>query len=307
METFTIITENDISQWNDITGKIYHFPSKYRQLLTPGTKIIYYKGGIKDKSFSKTRMSDEPHYFGMGEIGKVWKDKENKKQYFGEIINYTCFNKAIPFKKSNGEYIEKIPQSKSSNYWRDGVREISKDIYDAIISLANLNNHDLKNHSSTPKLKLVPENILKAYNSGEKKVSDLNKSTNHYSKNSKEIGDKGEEYVYEYLQRTLSEEEVKTIKWHANIGETPGYDISYTNKENKLIAIEVKSTTGISFKNCIMTVNEINAAKQIKENYYIYLVADCMGSSPKLNIINNPTTDNRFKIEPLSFNLYLEE
>jgi putative restriction endonuclease len=48
---YVIITENDISEWDDKTGIKYHFPSKYRSILTEDTKIIYYKGGVKDKSF----------------------------------------------------------------------------------------------------------------------------------------------------------------------------------------------------------------------------------------------------------------
>ncbi|WP_196888432.1 DUF3883 domain-containing protein [Aureivirga sp. CE67] len=297
---FTIITENDISQWNDETGSIYHFPKKYLKHLQPGTKIIYYKGRIKDNSYLKSRLSKDPHYFGFGEIGNIWKDGNNEKNYFAEIINYIPFTKAVSFKVENGSYIEIIPQNKKSNYWRDGVRSTSKEVYHKIISLAE-NNY----FTDEDCLNLVEENILKPYPKGIKKISESKINTGNYNINLKSIGDKGENHVLNYLKKNLTSNEKKTLKWHANIGETPGYDISFYNNNSELIAIEVKSTTGKVFKNFIMTINEINAAKKIKENYFIYLVSDCMSKSPKLNILKNPTIDNNFNFEPVSFNVSL--
>lgn len=45
----TVIVENDISQWDDLTGEVYHFPKRYKDLLLTGEKVIYYKGRMKDK------------------------------------------------------------------------------------------------------------------------------------------------------------------------------------------------------------------------------------------------------------------
>jgi putative restriction endonuclease len=64
-----VLVENDVSAWQDETGVKYHFPKKYARLIQPGTKFVYYKGRLKDKSFSKERLSDDPHYFGSGVIG----------------------------------------------------------------------------------------------------------------------------------------------------------------------------------------------------------------------------------------------
>jgi len=47
----TVITENDESEWGDETGTLYHFPKRYRKNLEPGTRLIYYKGRIKNKVF----------------------------------------------------------------------------------------------------------------------------------------------------------------------------------------------------------------------------------------------------------------
>ncbi|WP_406874901.1 hypothetical protein [Acinetobacter baumannii] len=29
----TVIVENDISQWDDLTGEVYHFPKRYKDLM----------------------------------------------------------------------------------------------------------------------------------------------------------------------------------------------------------------------------------------------------------------------------------
>ena len=132
----TIIVENDVSQWEDRTGEVYHFPKRYRELLLPGEKVIYYKGRMNDKSFEASRLSKSPHYFGIAEIGSVISIK-NDKELLAEIINFRPFEKAVDFQK-DGEYLEKIPKSKKTNYWRDGVRKIDEDTYNAILYLANL-------------------------------------------------------------------------------------------------------------------------------------------------------------------------
>jgi len=38
--TFTIITENDVSQWDDETGTTYHFPNKH--LSTLNLSLLHY-------------------------------------------------------------------------------------------------------------------------------------------------------------------------------------------------------------------------------------------------------------------------
>lgn len=132
----TIITENDISQWDDVSGEVYHFPKRYKDLLLTGEKVIYYKGKIKDKSFESSRLSSSPHYFGIAEIGEVM-PINNDKEFLAEIINFRPFITAVEFKQ-NDQYLEIIPKNKEKNYWRDGVRRINEDTFKAIIVLANL-------------------------------------------------------------------------------------------------------------------------------------------------------------------------
>lgn len=133
-----VIVENDTSQWEDETGSVYHFPKRYQPWLTQGTEVIYYKGRIKDKVFASVRLSADPHYFGTARIGKVYPDpKSDKGDLFALIENFTPFENAVP-SKTKDVYLETIPANRVSNYWRDGVRPISQQDYDAILSLAKL-------------------------------------------------------------------------------------------------------------------------------------------------------------------------
>lgn len=133
-----VIVENDTSQWEDQTGAVYHFPKRYQTLLAQGTEVVYYKGRVKDKAFASVRLSANPHYFGKARIGKVYADSSsNKGDLFALIENFIPFESAVPA-KIDGAYMETIPGSRASNYWRDGVRLISQSDYDAILSHAKL-------------------------------------------------------------------------------------------------------------------------------------------------------------------------
>ena len=123
---YVVITENDVSQWKDNTGREYHFPKRYLKYLTKGTVIVYYKGRMKDASFALKRMTRDPHYFGIAEIGEVKQDIDSEKNdYYAEIINFKPFSYPVLAKKS-GQFIEKIPTSRLKNYWRDGVRPVPR-------------------------------------------------------------------------------------------------------------------------------------------------------------------------------------
>ena len=132
--TKCVIVENDISQWDDQTGVLYHFPKRYEKFLTPGSEVIYYKGSLKQKSYTDKRLSDLPHYFGVATIGKVFRDKSSSKgDLFATIENYKEFSEAV-LAKNGDTYLEEIPLSKINNYWRDGVRVISEEVYERITS-----------------------------------------------------------------------------------------------------------------------------------------------------------------------------
>src|SRR5215217_1795626 len=133
-----VITENDESQWNDEPGQRYHFPARYKALLQPGTRLIYYKGTLRDPKFAASRLSPEPHYFATAIAGAFVPDTSSKKgDQFLPVEQFRRFPEAVPI-RLGGELFETIPTSLQSNYWRYGVRPISAETYLAIIAAAGL-------------------------------------------------------------------------------------------------------------------------------------------------------------------------
>ncbi len=102
------------------------------------------------------------------------------------------------------------------------------------------------------------------------------------------VGERAEEIVIKYLYETLLDEEKPTIKWISKRGETPGWDIEYLDSAKNLVAIEVKGTTGQSFSNIEITGNEWEAAEELKNFYWIYLISKCLSTDPQIQRINNP-------------------
>lgn len=138
---YTVITENDESQWSDDEGALYHFPKRYLKHLSPGTNVIYYKGKLRNKKFSELRLTDSPHYFGTAVIGRIYPDlNSSKNDLFATIESFKKFTNPVLAKHMEG-YYETIPESRKNNYWRDGVRPINKEIHHSIVS--NLSSSDI--------------------------------------------------------------------------------------------------------------------------------------------------------------------
>lgn len=93
MKKYAVISDNETSEWDDETGARYHFPIKFKGLLTTGTKIVYYKK--KANITSQFRLMDSQHYFGYATIGKVYVDSENPKNLYAEIEDYKQFSKGV--------------------------------------------------------------------------------------------------------------------------------------------------------------------------------------------------------------------
>jgi len=143
MSEYAIIVQNDESKWDDIKGDLYHYPSTYKNILTPGCKIVYYKGRMNNQAFRQLRLSPEPHYFGTGVIGDSIEDPgSHKGDRYCEILDYQEFEEAVLTKVAD-KYLEEIPAAKKSNYWRFGVREVSKNTYENILAHANIKGYSI--------------------------------------------------------------------------------------------------------------------------------------------------------------------
>jgi predicted HNH restriction endonuclease len=118
MGDYAVIAQNDTSAWDDVKGDLYHYPATYQAILTPGCRIVYYKGRMLDRIYASERLSPQPHYFGVGVVGESILDPSStKKDRYCEILEYQEFEEAVPA-KVDGAYLENIPESRTSNYWR---------------------------------------------------------------------------------------------------------------------------------------------------------------------------------------------
>jgi hypothetical protein len=121
--------------WQDTTGREYHFPNVYRRKVEAGDWFVYYRG-VR----TLTGRRPNPEYFGMGRITDVWRDAAIPEtapkrgwRWFCSISDYVPFPEPVSWKR-NGELFEQIKQ----NRFRDGVRSISQETYEAILEGAGL-------------------------------------------------------------------------------------------------------------------------------------------------------------------------
>jgi signal transduction histidine kinase len=107
------------SAYNDFIGTLYHFPKKYKNLITDeDTEFIYYE----------PKKHGEGVYFGCGKIGKVIPDKREKGCFFAKITEYKEFIQPIPFHDEQGSRREKDKTYNATN----AVRRISREVFDGI-------------------------------------------------------------------------------------------------------------------------------------------------------------------------------
>jgi Domain of unknown function (DUF3883) len=315
-----ILVENEVTagglydDWKDVTGERYHYPHQYKNRIISGRPFVYYRGVRRLGGKSGT-----PEYFGCGTIGNIWRDAEisvdapkHQWKWFCEIEDYEPFPYTVPA-KLEGEYLENIPP----NHWSVAVRLLDKAVYERIIKLSGVRDQLLGSKSAPPEsipltdsvqpLIAIPgESLLLIAKHGHTLKSPQGGSRR--SRHAKRIGDRAEEIVFKYLKEHLWGEEGESVTWRSKLLETPGWDIDYTNCAGDLIAVEVKGTSGPIFPAIEMTAREWNTAKEKGENYYLYLVANCLSTSPIIQAIQNPYawyTASKLSAIPITWRLEL--
>lgn len=314
-----ILVQNEITaggkydHWQDNTGVLYHFPNQYINKIQEGSWFIYYRGA---RRLNNKRAV--PEYFGFGKIGRVYPDPETnfklaKKnlRWYCEIAEYLPFLRPVPFRIKD-ELFEKI----SDNLWSVAVRNISDYTFQAILNAASIEfagSEPLITNSSpvipsiddvSPFIVSEQDQIFFLRTSSENKGARSNDSatkSGRYTKYSKLYGDHSEEVVYNMLQ----ESKYQQLRWTARDKEKPGWDIEYYDNDN-LTAVEVKATSGKRFLSVDITSNEWKAAKDKGSNYNLYLVADCLSTKPKIQIINDPYLlylEKKISVDPLLYRL----
>lgn len=119
------------------------------------------------------------------------------------------------------------------------------------------------------------------------------------SKESKKVGDAGEHLVFKYEKKRLKNaghnELATNVRWLADEGKYPGYDILSFNEDGSERWIEVKATKGARISTVELTENERSTAlKAPSGRYWLYLVIKVF-TRPKLMIVQDP-------VEALSWN-----
>lgn len=287
-----ILVENErtagghYDHWQDATGERYQFPNSYKSKIVPGRRFVYYRG-VRRADGSR----GVPEYFGHGVIGAVYRDpgtEDNapKRQWkwICDIEVYEPFDKAVPFKDGDA-HVEQLPP----NRW-GVVRNLPEDTYAEILRRANtpslasplvIDEQDIKpTLAKTELLAVVKRRKGDGICAGRGGVG------RQRSRESKAVGDQGEQAVLEWLRRNLDPEESQTVVYDAGDGKTPGYDISYLSG-GEVVGVEVKATRGTAFPSVEITANEWSAAQKMRGRYRLALVAQVMTSNPVVSFIDD--------------------
>jgi hypothetical protein len=118
------------------------------------------------------------------------------------------------------------------------------------------------------------------------------------------VGKRAEELARKYIQEHAVELKAKNIRWVAQEGLTPGWDLQYENENGEMIVVEVKGTAGPMFGGFDITVGEWNAARIHQDRYWLYLVADCSTVHAEIERIQNPAKrvdDGQAQLLPVVF------
>ncbi len=89
-----LVQNRKASEYNDFIGKYYHFPQKYKKMLSEKNLEFVYYEPVKNGSGS---------YFGYGKLGDVFPDKREKEHYFIEIKEYKPFADEVIFDGVEGK------------------------------------------------------------------------------------------------------------------------------------------------------------------------------------------------------------
>lgn len=292
--------------WADDTGTRYQFPNQYRNRVLVGLPFVYYRGVRRVGG-----RRGVPEYFGAGVIGDIWPDPVQSTdtpaknlRWYCAIENYEPFLEPVSAKRGNRAY-ENI---KTSMGWRTGVREISAEVFDDILSdaLGKRQATRTKEPSvvSARVLQSDPSELLIARPAS--KIGGVARASRYSSRRTKEIGDWAEELVYRWLCDTLTPSERDTIDWVAQRGETPGWDISYTSDASAHISVEVKATMSARFSVVEITANEWHAAELQGDDFVLALVSRALSQQPHIALLWNPlkhVRDGSLTVEPTSFRL----
>ena len=129
------------------------------------------------------------------------------------------------------------------------------------------------------------------------------------------LGDRGEKIVMmAEIERVMKENNVRKAQAEKMVirksleSDAIGYDILSVSPDGSPRYIEVKATTrkagDMSF---FYTINELQTAQDLKENYYVYLVYEILSKNPKIWVLKNPfISEKPLTLEPIKFKVNVQ-
>lgn len=133
-----VLAQNEVTAsghaYADVEGVQYEYPARYARLIQPGVGFVYYRG--RRRANGETGPQE---YTGVGVIGRV-RPGSAKGLLICSIVAYRRFENPVYFKR-DGEYLESAASAfgaRAGLYFRQGVRQISSDIFDTILGAANV-------------------------------------------------------------------------------------------------------------------------------------------------------------------------
>lgn len=125
-----VFTQNEVSvaeiDYADVLGKVYEYPSRYRTLIQPGERFVYYRGRRRADGSSQT-----PSYLGCGTVGKV---TEIGERFRCTVEDYQEFKHPVLFKVGDIYREPEANQRKAIGfYFQVGVRPIEQPAFDEIL------------------------------------------------------------------------------------------------------------------------------------------------------------------------------
>jgi hypothetical protein len=125
-----VFTQNEVSvseiDYADVMGKVYEYPSRYRTLIHPGERFVYYRGRRRADGSSQI-----PSYLGCGRVGAI---TEVGERFRCTIEDYREFKNPVLFKDGTRYREPEANRRKAIGfYFQVGVRSIDQAAFDEIL------------------------------------------------------------------------------------------------------------------------------------------------------------------------------
>lgn len=127
-----VFTQNDVSvaelDYADVLGEVYEYPARYRTLIQPGERFVYYRGRRRADGSSQT-----PSYFGCGTVGEITEIGERLRC---KVVDYQAFKRPVPFRAGDFYREPEANERKAIGfYYQVGVRSIDERSFDEICEI----------------------------------------------------------------------------------------------------------------------------------------------------------------------------